>query len=49
MPLWNYSLLFLGDTILIIMVVDLISSLLAWVASDSQQDADKQHLYGDKY
>ncbi len=44
-----YSLLFLGDTILIVMVVDLVSSLLAWVASDSLQGMIKSIMPEDQY
>jgi hypothetical protein len=44
-----YSLLFIGDSVLIIMVVDLVSSLLAWIASDSLQGMIKSILPEEQY
>ncbi len=44
-----YSLLFLGNTIIIVMATDLISSLLAWVASDSLQGMIKSIVPEEQY
>ncbi|MEM0156715.1 MAG: MFS transporter [Thermoplasmataceae archaeon] len=44
-----YLLLFIGNTIIIVMATDLISSMLAWVASDSLQGMIKSIMPEDQY
>ncbi|MGC8506113.1 MAG: MFS transporter [Thermoplasmata archaeon] len=44
-----YSLLFIEDSILIVMAVDLVSSMLAWIASDSLQGMIKSILPEEHY